>query len=401
MPDKRAHPTNKSTNTAKYTFALYAGAMIFCMCVNLTGSVLNEIMSDYKIDLSNGGLMTFFQYVGGVTAILVLTRIADRFIKPVILMIGFAVAAAMLFFIGGFPPFALFMALYLIFGAALGILDTNNNATLTDLYPHNMDRALSILHGVCGVGAALIPIITALIGTANWQFIYRLVALIVAIIVALQIATYLADKKAVDRFYVKNDEAVSKAVSAKKFFSDKNIWFATFSMLFFGLSQGGLITWVVKYNTDVFPSAGPLEWALGLSIYWIGATICRLAMAISPALNSWNSKKIIVLGGILAGAALLIGVMSDNYYVFMIAVLLYGILNGATIPRLVGLMNGWYPKNTGLSSSLLFSALYIGFGIAALIMGIIASAFGISVMMLVPVITTVLSGIAAIPISKK
>ena len=122
----------------QYTFAIYAGAMILCMCINLTGSVLNDIMNDYRITLSNGGLMTFFQFTGGVAAIIILSRIADRLKKPVILMSAFAVASVMLFFIGGFPTFALFMIFYLIFGASLGIIDAMNNAVLSDLYSHNM-----------------------------------------------------------------------------------------------------------------------------------------------------------------------------------------------------------------------------------------------------------------------
>ena len=400
MPDKRTHPTNKSTSTAKYTLALYAGAMIFNMCVNLTGSVLNEIMGDYDIDLNNGGLMTFFQYIGGIAAILILSRFADRFKKPVILMIGLSVAAASLLIIGGYQPFALFMVLYLIFGASLGILDTNNNAALTDLYPDKMNTVLSILHGVCGIGAVMTPIITAIAGTSNWKSIYQGVAVVVAIIVVLQITMYFSDKKAVDRVYDSIDHNESKA-SSKAFFADRNIWFATFSMLFFGLSQGGLITWIVKYNTDVFPSIGSFGWAMGLSIYWLGATVCRLCMGLIPIFDKWDSRRIIVLGGLLAGVSLCAGVLSGNYYIFMVCVFLYGILNGATIPRIVALMNGWYPKNTGLSSSLSFTALYSGFAIAALTMGILAAAFGMTVMMLLPVIATVLSGVAAIPISKK
>ena len=387
-------------STKRYTFALYIGAMVFNMCVNLTGSVLNNIMDDYNIDLNSGGLMACFQYVGGIVAILVFSRFADRFKKPFILMVGFSVAAISLFITGGMLPFAAFVAVYMIYGASLGILDASNNAAVTDLYPHNMKTALSILHGVFGMGAMMIPLITAAVGTSNWGGIYRGVAVVIAIIVVFQIAMYTADKKAVDSFYIRAD-GQDAGGSANTFFSDKDVWFAVVSMMFFGLSQGGLITWIVKYNTDMFPTVGDFGWALGLSVYWVGATLCRLGMGILPMFAKWDSRKLIVYGGILAGLALIIGIVSGDYYIFMSCVFAFGILSGATIPRIVGLMNGWYPKNTGLSSSLSFTALYVGFALAAIFMGVIAASLGISRMMVFPAMAAVLSGAAAIPITKQ
>lgn len=385
-------------NIKQYTFAIYIGAMILCMCINLTGSVLNNIMNDYRITLSNGGLMTFFQFIGGVAAIIILSKIADRLKKPIILMTAFAVASVMLFFIGGFPTFALFMIFYLIFGASLGIIDAMNNAVLTDLYSHNMDPMLSILHAMSGIGATIIPLVSAAIGTANWKNIFQSVAVIVCLIFVFQLVMYLINKKGVDYFYTSSVHKAESKSGAREFYADKNIRLAAASTLFFGLSQGAVVTWVVKYGHEVFPEAGEFGWALGLSFYWLGSAICRISMAIIPALKRIDSKKLIVVGGVLSGIVLLIGVISGNYYVFIICVLLYGILNGASLPRTVGLMSSRYPKNTGLASSLSYIALYVGFAAAAVAMGVVAAAFGMNVMMSMPAIMIIISGLIAVPI---
>ncbi len=384
----------------KYTVALYLGAMIFNMCVNLTGSCLNNIMTDYDIPLSSGGFMSFFQNVGGVALIIIFSRITNVMKKPILLMIAFAIAGIMLFSIGSFPTFVLFILLYVIFGASLSMIDTFNNGILPDLYPQKMNAMLCLLHGICGIGACFIPIITATVGTSNWKSIYKGVAVVAIVVVILQLSMYKKEQKSLDSVYDKPEEKAQK-LSVKELLSDKNIRFGMISLLCFGLSQGGIMSWVVKYNTEVFSGMSSLKWALGLTTYWLGATLCRLSLGLFPALKKIDMKKRIVIGGIAAGVVLLAGNLSGNYYGFMLGVFLYGILNAATLPDLVSIMSEWYPQNTGLCSSVAMIALYGGFAIVALVMGIVASAFGMVVMMIIPAAATILSGLAAIPVSRK
>ncbi len=386
-------------NIKIYSTVVLVGAMIFCMCQNLTGSVLNEIITDYEMSLDIGGLMSFLQFLGGIIVIFVLLKVSDRMKKPVLLMAGFALAGIMLIFIGGFPQFPLFIALYLIFGAALGTIDTLNNAVLSDVNPDNINGILSILHGMCGLGAAIIPIVTVILGTSNWKGTYRIVGIVALIIAVMQLGMYSKGKKGIDSFS-SNTSKTSVKESSKGFFADKDIWFAAVSVLFFGLSQGGITAWVVKFSRETFPDAGAFMWALCLSMYWLGTTVCRLAMGVNGSLKRLNSRRVIIIGGILAGVALMLGMIPGNYICFVAGVFMYGVLSGASIPQTVALMTKWYPKNSGLCSSLSFISFYIGLAAAGLTMGILASAFGMRMMMVLPVVAVILSGVAAIPISK-
>lgn len=397
--DIEINMTGNKKNITRYSVVVFVGAMLFCMCMNLTGSVLNEIIADYELSLDSGGLMTFFQYIGGIIAIFVLLKIVDHMKKPLLLMMGFAIAGIMLLFIGNFPPLVLLIALYFIFGAALGMMDMLNNAVLSDIHPHNMAGVLCILHGICGLGAVLIPVITVVIGTANWRDTYRLVGLVALIISAAQLAVYFAGKNDIDSFYIRTPKTLVRE-SARGFFSDKDVWFVILSILFFGLSQGGVITWVVKSSREIFPEAGAFLWAISLSSYWLGATTCRLLMGMNAFLKQLNPRRVIIVGGVLAGIALMFGIMSGNYICFFIGVFLYGALSGGTLPHTVALMTGWYNKNTGLCSSVSFISLYSGFAISTMIMGIVAAAFGMRAMMIVPAVCAIMSGVIAIPISK-
>ena len=382
-----------------YSAMVLIGAMVFCMSQNLTGSVLYEIMDDYDIGLDKGGLMTFFQFVGGIIIILVLLKIADHMKKPILLMLGFAAAGVMLILIGGFQPFALFIVLYFVFGASLGTIDTLNNAVISDINPNNTDGILCILHGMCGIGATIIPLVTAVMGTANWKTTYQLVGVVALVIAILQMILYLKGKKDIDIYYQKTPKAMVKE-SAKGFFRDRDIWFTVLSILFFGLSQGSVTAWIVKFCKETFGEVGSLQWAICLSVYWLGTTICRLLMGTSASFKKLDSRRVIVIGGLLAGVAMIAGMIPHNYICFVLGVFLYGALSGATVPRAVGLMTNKYKQNTGLCSSVSYIAFYTGLGVAAIGMGVIAATWGIQVIMVMPAVTVILSGIAALPISK-
>ena len=387
---------SSSIKAKKYTFALYAGAFIFCLCINITGPFLSDIMTDYDIALQDGGIMTFCQYLGGIAAVLLLSKAVDRSIKPLTLIISSAIAAGMLFFIGSFLPFNMFIILYLIFGASLGIVDTVNSAVLADLYPAKTSIMLLIFHGVCCIGAASVPVISALLGASSWKSIYRSVALIMAAVIAVQLATYFSERKSIDSVYI-NRAKKSAAIPFKKFFSDKNVWFIAFATLFYGMAQNGITIWVVKYCQDVYPDAGAFLHAFILVSFWIGMTISRLAIGLIPFFKKISQNRIIIIGNIFAGIALFAGVILGSYQSFFIGVFLFGILIGTTIPLMISLLTGMYPQNTGLSSGVIFASQYVGFCLISMLMGIVAAAFGMTSMIMLPIISSILCGVSIIP----
>ena len=373
------------------------GAALFCMSTNMTGSLLPELMTDYEMHLDSGGMMSLFQYLGCIMAVLLMTKFADRMRKQILLILALAVVAATQFLIGGFPPFVLFMVLYLIMGAGLGAFDTLNNAVVNDLYSENRNAVLSIMHAICSAGAAFIPIFSVMVGTTNWETTYRTVALIITAIAVMQIVTYMFGKHQIVPSLENRENAVDKKRAEKKegagALKDSRIWVCVLSMFFFGMCQSGVTIWCVKYCRDVFSGAGVFECALSLSLYWLGALICRFAVGLVPRLKIASSKGLIVWGGILGAAALLAGVLTGNYIGFLVGVFVMGILNGASLPRAIALMTGWYPDRSAFTAGISYIALYLAYAFIPLLMGVVASAFGMQIMMVIPVIGTLVSGL--------
>ncbi|MBR0397736.1 MAG: MFS transporter [Eubacterium sp.] len=412
-----------------YAISVYIGAAFMNMCTNLTGSVLSDIMTYYHMNLDRGGMMSFFQFLGGIAAIIIIAGISDRMKKPFLLLLAFALTALVLLGIGVRPPMTLFMILYLLMGATLGMIDMSNNAVLSDLFAENRDSALSVLHGVCGLGAAGIPLITAVIGTGSWGLIYRSVSLVIFGILIFQLVIYLKNRTVIDSTSAASGNQNASAVSGnlkasavsgnlkasavsgssspavstetRTVFRNPHVWIAAVSVICYGASQGGITVWGVKYCRDIFTEKGALACAMALSLYWFGTMIGRLGVAIVPSLRRIKSRDLVIWGGILAGIALFAGLISGQYILLMAGIFVFGILNAAVLPRIISMMADWYPDKTGLVSGIACISLYIGLAVVPLLMGEIGEAADLKLMMMTPVLMTVLSGVFGIFLPKK
>ncbi|MBQ9061953.1 MAG: MFS transporter [Eubacterium sp.] len=386
-----------------YAISVYAGAAIMNMCTNLTGSVLSDIMTHYHMNLDRGGMMSFFQFLGGIAAILIAAGIADRMKKPFLLMLAFLLTALALLGIGVRPPVSLFMVLYLLLGASLGLIDMNNNAVLSDLFHDSRDSALSVLHGICGLGATLIPVITAVIGTGNWGTIYRSAAIIILIILVLHLFLYFRARKAIDSRSVplQHAETASGSAGSREVFRNPAVWIGALSVICYGAAQGGITVWGVKYCKDIFADKSALACAMALSLYWFGTMIGRLSVGLVPALRAMKSRTLVTWGGIFAGIVLLPGVLGKSYGLLMAGIFLFGILNAPTLPRIISLVADWYPHKTGLISGINCISLYIGLAVIPLLMGVIGEFAGMKIMMLTPVVMTIVSGLFGMLLPRK
>lgn len=393
---------NPSSKKKHYLITLLASASIFCMCMNATGAMISYIMTDYQMNLEHAGLMTLFQYAGGILGILLVSWISDRMNKSILLAVSYMIMGVTLFLVGGVLPFTMFMVVYFLLGIGIGMVDVLNNAVICDLHQENRDVILSILHALCGVGASFIPILTVIVGTGKWNVTYRITSGIVWAVIILQVITYVKGKRQVDACFVPSTQNTKKQnVSRKTFLSDKKVWIATICMLGYGIGQSGNVIWCVNFCKETLPEVGALGWALVLSFYWIGTTASRLLMGVVPALQKWDSRLIIIWGGFLGALCEIAGILSGNHIGMIISFCLMGLLTGVMIPKIVAMITNWYPEMSGLASGISFMAIYTPFALIPLLMGNIGSAFGMVAMMFVPIVGFIVMSIFGMMLPKK
>lgn len=379
-----------------YTAVVFGAVFFMCMSNNIVGPLLGDIMTHYDIRLDGGGLMSMYQNIGGTAAIILFSFVMDKLNKTVAFTVPMLFVALSLLLIGIAPPYAVFMLMFLFFGISFSTMDMTGNALVSDVQQEKCDSALSLMHGIASIGAVAAPLIAGGImeNGLPWQTVYTAVGCFILVVLAIYILVSVYARrslKAIKAVHLDNKEKSA----AKRFLTDKNVWIAVLCTLMFGGYQSGILVWVSQYFKEVFGS-GQLAAGLGLTAYWLGAGIVRLLFGMVPPLRKLETRPVNIYGSILAGAVLVIGMLSRSYAVMLICIFLSGALNAPLLPRTMGLVSGWYRKNSGLASSSVFGALYLAYSFFPLLMGTLAYAWGMDMLIIVPAICTVLSGVIAV-----
>jgi fucose permease len=378
-----------------FTGVVFCAIFFMCMANNIIGPLLGNIMQHYSIRLDSGGLMSMFQNIGGTFAIILFSLIMDKFNKTIAFVAPMFFLAVFMLIVGSAPAYPFFMAAFLFMGISFSTMDILGNALVADVQQENRNKALSIMHGFASVGAVIAPMIAGSILQAgiSWQYVYTVVGLFVLIIVVFYALASAYARKSIRAIKTEHLDNKEKGI-VKRFLKDKYVWTAVLCTFLFSGYQSGMVVWVSQYFKDVFLSA-PVSAGLGLTAYWLGTGLIRFLFGLTR-LGKLNTRLVLIYGSILSGIVLMAGVFIHNYYIMLVSVFIAGGLNAPVLPRIVGLVSGWYKKNSGLASSTIFAALYLAYTVFPLIMGEAAFAWGMAALIVIPAISIVLAGFAAV-----
>lgn len=388
------HVNQKQINL--YTATIFGAVLFMCLSNNIVGPLLGDIMAHYDIRLDGGGLMSLYQNIGGTLAVILFSFVLDRLNKTLAFIAPMLLLAISLLLIGIAPPYTVFMLLFLTFGISFSSMDMTGNALVSDVQQQKRNTALSLMHGIASMGAVAAPLIAGGITESGlpWQTVYTLVGFVILAVLVVYILVSASVRKSLKAIKTVHLNQPVQG-EAPEFLKDKRVWVAVLSTLMFGGYQSGILVWVSQYFKAVFGS-GQLAAGLGLTAYWLGAGIVRLLFGLVPRLRNLETRPVNIYGSILAGAVLLIGVLSGSYGVMLVCVFLSGAFNAPLLPRTMGLVSGWYQVNSGVAASFVFGALYLAYSFFPLLMGSLAYAWGMNMLMLVPALCTILAGAAAV-----
>lgn len=389
--------TRKTAGICIYTAIVFITLLFQCMSNNIVGLLLGNIMRDYSINLAAGGVMAAFQNIGGALSIILLACIMDKLNKMAVLIVPLALLAISLLLIGSGLPFCIFLVSFLLFGIALATINMLVNAIVSDVHRENHNAALNLLHCVAPIGAIFIPVI---IGNATeagmpWQDIYIYVGIMMLVVTAGYSIAYAAMRSKLAAPGIHDTRILVKGTPIS-FFRDRRVWLAMICMLMHGCCHSGIVVWIVQYSKDVFHADAVLA-GLGLTFFWLSTSVIRLLFGVTR-LKKLNPLNVLALWSVLGGCALAAGVLSNNITVLLISMLVCGCCISPAIPAIVSLLTGWYHTRTGLASSAAFTMLYAANAVSPLLMGVVASMWGMQAMMFIPIIASCLSGFAAIPL---
>lgn len=342
---------------------------------SLFGTAWPAIYSELNLPISFGSFVSVIISCGTVISSVISAKmIACLGTNRVSAYSTLLTAAALLGF--SFAPNLWVMCiLAILLGIGAGAIDValNNYVAI-----HYSATHMSFLHCFYGVGVAVSPYILSLViaGRLGWRGGYRIAFAIQMAITALLFLSLPLWKK-VHGAETQPEEETAKSLSLGNVLKIPGVkmmccLFITSCAIEWSCGGWGS-TFLVEYKHLSAEKAAQI-----IMIYYVGLTLGRFFSGVLAAkLHSW---KIIKLGQIVLGAALLLLLLPGNEYLCAAGMFLIGLGNGPMFPN----FNYLTPQNFGsdISQSVIgvqMASAYIGIMIAPAICGLLGQVFGMGI----------------------
>lgn len=339
---------------------------------SLFGTAWPAIYSEFELPISFGSFVTIIISCGTVLSSVISSKIISRLgTNKVSAHSTLLTALALLGF--SFAPNLWVMCFWaIILGVGAGAIDValNNYVAI-----HYSATHMSFLHCFYGVGVSVSPYILSLViaGNFGWRGGYR-IAFAIQLIITLLLFLSLPLWRKAHGGENESEENTHKDLSFRSVLKIPGV--KMMCSLFIAscaieCTCGGWgSTFLVEYKHLPAEKAAQI-----IMIYYIGMTLGRfLSGVLAAKLHSW---KIIKLGQIVLGLALLLLILPGGVYLCALGMFLIGLGNGPLFPN----FNYLTPENFGsdISQSVIgiqMASAYIGIMVAPAVCGLLGQVFG-------------------------
>ena len=339
---------------------------------SLFGTAWPAIYSEFELPISFGSFVTIIISCGTVLSSVISSKIISRLgTNKVSAYSTLLTALALLGF--SFAPNLWVMCFWaIILGVGAGAIDValNNYVAI-----HYSATHMSFLHCFYGVGVSVSPYILSLViaGNFGWRGGYR-IAFAIQLIITLLLFLSLPLWRKAHGGENESEENTHKDLSfgsVLKIPGVKMMCSLFIASCAIECTCGGWgSTFLVEYKHLQAEKAAQI-----IMIYYIGMTLGRfLSGVLAAKLHSW---KIIKLGQIVLGLALLLLILPGGVYLCALGMFLIGLGNGPLFPN----FNYLTPENFGsdISQSVIgiqMASAYIGIMVAPAVCGLLGQVFG-------------------------
>ncbi len=339
---------------------------------SLFGTAWPAIYSDFGLPISFGSFVTVIVSCGTVISSIISSKIIARLGTNRVSAYSTLLTAIALLGYSFAPNLWVMCFLAVILGIGAGSIDValNNYVAL-----HYSATHMSFLHCFYGIGVSVSPYILSLViaGQSGWRGGYRItfaIQLAIAALLFISLPLWQKAHGSEKNAYVTGRNRLSLG-SILKIPGVKMMCGLFIASCAIECTCGGWgSTFLVEYK-----HLSPEKAARIIMIYYVGMTLGRfLSGVLATRLHSW---KIIKLGQIVLGVALLLLVLPSNVYLCAAAMFLIGLGNGPLFPN----FNYLTPENFGrdISQSVIgiqMASAYIGIMLAPALCGLIGQSFG-------------------------
>ncbi|MCK5757625.1 MAG: MFS transporter, partial [Clostridiales bacterium] len=334
----------KSKNVLMTTITSYILMALYAILLNMIGELLPEIMSDYNLTMSQGGLLQTVFNIGGIVALLCMLYFSDRIRKSKLIYYGFLITSVSLAFIGLFTnSYLLLLFSFVILGSSTKVFDVSVNAYVNDINTKGREFFLQMLHTSFGIGAVLGPAYASfmIISNFGWKTAFWFLGAIYLFVLFISIYTMLKPSSEIEKNLVHHKH---KALGIMSLIKNPQVWILFIGAGCFSGAYVGMVTWFPTYAKSLPGKAGALS-GLILSIFFFGYVISR-GIA-SFILTTKNARFLIILTSLMGGVTFIIAFLISQTWAFFTFMPLAGFFAGATLPMIIFVACTIFPNNSG------------------------------------------------------
>ena len=357
----------------------------FAIAFTIISVLINHIIEYYQLTGPDQGLVISVMSAGNTAAVISTLMIFRNMKKSTMLAASGILSVAMLTLTGLSQSFVMLLVVSLALGVSFGWTDAYANSCIIDVNRKDSAKYQGALHGWYGVGAVLTPIgIQFLLIRYTWQEIYLILTPVVLFTIIVFMVTSRAAEKRIPAPRIAAHEFSRAEVWT--FFKNRRNLLMILAMLAYSLMLLALFSWLVRYMS-VQHDAEALG-ITGIMVMWISITISRFFASRLPI----PAMKLYAAGSLIAGAALAVGVFSDNAMIMLVMIGVSGLTSGHCMPSLINELVTSNEGGSQLPASMMILMTRISGVTVPLLLGWI-SLFSMQASMLVPIVTVIISGL--------
>jgi len=363
--------------------------LLFGIALITLGSIAPDLKEKLNLnDIAAGTLFSILP-LGIMTGSLVFGPVADKYGYKILMAVSCISLAAGFEGLAFASSLGLLKAFIFLIGFAGGTVNGATNALVSDISGHDKTANISLLAVFFGIGALGMPLILGILGKSlRFEKIVASVGILSFLTGIIFIVIKLPAPKIAQKIPVKGIIA---------FFKDKVLILIAFFLFFQSSFEGIMNNWTTTYLTD-HVSVLQNEALYGLTLFVAGMVIMRLLTG--TVLKYIPVRKILIASLVFILLGLICIRSGISIEIALMGFMLVGAGLAGGFPVMLGFVGARYEKLSGTAFSFVLTIALIGNMLINYGMGIISQKYGISHLMTVAFVMTIIMALIGIVIMK-
>ncbi|MFZ9111977.1 MAG: MFS transporter [bacterium] len=370
------HAKNKSTIYCYWLMSLYGVSIV------MIGTLVPELLQYFEVSLSDIGFLMTIQCFGGILALFLGSRFAEKVKKSLIIPIAFGSLGLGLLVVGYSASFLVLQTAFFLTGFFIRITDIFLNAFVGQIHQENSGIYLNRLHMFFSIGAFTGPFYSGMLIKLDfhWQQIYSIIGILFVVSALLGCWFILP----IGKMHQTQSPMNRAPVNFLEIIQDPKIWILGATLLFYSFHQLSVTVWLPYYMEDSLGASKEMA-NLAISLFWFGIILGRFFVSI--IVKNQDPARLLSFGAFVGAFLLVVGIYSRDIFLTTSAYFIVGLLTGAVIPLAFTICYKIFPEVIALATTFLSIFLLSGQMVGPWLLGVSAEMFSINNAIFLTVIT--------------